>query len=56
MKKFTVQSRKTHFAIGRKRMERTGELSSQGRAKRITSAPPISSTPPSLFGTARRMA
>ena len=40
----------------RKRAERTFELSSQGRKNRRMMAPNIASTPPSLLGTARRIA
>ena len=55
-KKHTVHSRKAMRAIGRKRIERTGELSSQGSTNSTRIEPNISSTPPSLSGTARRIA
>jgi hypothetical protein len=37
-------------------MERTLEVSSQGRTNSTAIAPNMNSTPPSLFGTARRIA
>src|SRR5215831_10134747 len=51
-----TSSQKNGLNTGRKRALRTGERSSQGSTKSNRREENISVTPPSLFGTARRIA
>ena len=55
-KKLATNNQKKKLKIGRTRGVRIGDRSTNGITKRIKIAPNMATTPPILFGIARRMA